>query len=117
MDEMSTTTMATPTREGYVVERDFIRVVFQQGLPQDAGVNGCRVEDVISVAIQRLEFYQSGPLGCQENADALVALRNAMSALEARRFRRIEQGVFNTMGQHVIARTEDEHEDFSATGA
>jgi predicted ribosome quality control (RQC) complex YloA/Tae2 family protein len=102
---------------GRVVERPFIQVTFQQGLPQEVGVNGCRVEDVIEVAMARLEEYQLATLACEENEQALDALKHAKKALEERRRRRMEQGVFNTMAQHVINRTEDEHEDFSATGA
>jgi hypothetical protein len=40
-----------------------------------------------------------------------------MRAMESRKRRRIEQGVFSTMKAHIGIRTEDEHEDFSATGA
>ena len=104
--------------QGEVVEHgDFIRVVFQKGLPQTTGVNGCRVEDVIAVALERIRRYQTGSLACEENEEAMRALRAAMRAMESRKRRRIEQGVFSTMKAHVGIRTEDEHEDFSATGA
>jgi hypothetical protein len=104
--------------EGEVVEQgDFIRVVFQRGLPQTSGVNGCRVEDVIAVALERIRKYQTGSLACEENEEAMRALRAAMRAMESRKRRRIEQGVFSTMKAHIGIRTEDEHEDFSATGA
>jgi hypothetical protein len=104
--------------EGELVEHgDFIRVVFQRGLPQTTGVNGCRVEDVITVALERIRKYQTGSLACEENEDAIVALRAALRAMESRKRRRIEQGVFSTMKAHIGIRTEDEHEDFSATGA
>jgi hypothetical protein len=104
--------------QGEVVEQgDFIRVVFQKGLPQTTGVNGCRVEDVIAVALERIRRYQTGSLACEENEEAIRALRAAMRAMESRKRRRIEQGVFSTMKAHVGIRTEDVHEDFSATGA
>jgi len=102
---------------GQVFERPYIRVVFQSGLPRESGVNGCRVEDVIEVAMDRLEQYQNGPLACSENEEAIRNLRQAIQALDLRIRRRREQGVLNTMGQHDIVRTEDEDEDFSATGA
>jgi len=102
---------------GQVFERPYIRVVFQSGLPRESGVNGCRVEDVVGVAIDRLEQYQNGPLACAENEEAIRGLRQAVQALELRLLRRREQGVLNTMTQHNTIRTEDEEEDFSATGA
>ena len=101
----------------FVQKGDFIRVVWQRGLPTDAGVNGCRVDDVIALAQEKLQNYQSGPLACEENADALAGLKSALGALDARRRRRVEQGVLNTMKAHESERTEDTDEDFSATGA
>ena len=100
---------------GEVVEKEFIRVVFQHGFPKEVGVNGCRVEEVIQLAAERLRNYQSGPLACEENADALDLLNGAIEALEVRIQRRREQGVLNTMAKHE--RTEDLDLDFSATGA
>lgn len=102
---------------GQIFERPFIRVVFQSGLPNEVGVNGCRVENVIEVAMDRLEQYQSGPLACAENAEAIRSLRHALRTLEMRIRRRQEQGVLNTMTRHDTIRTEDEEDDFSATGA
>ena len=103
--------------EGVVMERDFIRVVFQNGLPRDVGVNGCRVENVLDLAIERLSQYQAGALACEENDEAIAHLRSAIQALELRRLRRQEQGVLNTMTRNETVRTEDEVADFSATGA
>jgi len=104
--------------EGELFEKGyFIRVVFQKGLPQTVGDNGCRVADVIQVALDRLRKYQTGALACEENEDAIRGLRLAMRAMESRKRRRIEQGDFSTMKAHIGVRTEDEHEDFSATGA
>ncbi|MGV3616888.1 MAG: hypothetical protein ACO1SV_16300 [Fimbriimonas sp.] len=102
---------------GQVLERPFIRVVFQSGFPKEVGINGCRVEDVIEVALERLLRYQQGPLACEENAAAIRHLEQAREDLELRKRRRQEQGVLNTMSQHETIRTEDEDEDFSATGS
>jgi len=102
---------------GQVFERPYIRVVFQSGLPRETGVNGCRIEDVIDVALARLEQYQDGPLACLENEEAIRNLLQAKYAMELRVRRRREQGVLNTMTQHNTIRTEDEDDDFSATGA
>ena len=102
---------------GQVVERPFIRVVFQSGLPKDVGINGCRVENVIDVAVERLIRYQEGVLACAENESAIRHLRLAREDLELRMRRRQEHGVLNTMAQHETIRTEDEDDDFSATGS
>ncbi len=102
---------------GQVIERPFLRVVFQSGFPGDVGFNGCRVEDVLELAIDRLNQYQRGPLACVENAEAIRCLHEAIHALTLRIRRRQEQGVFNTMSRHETVRTEDEIHDFSATGA
>jgi hypothetical protein len=102
---------------GQVVERPFIRVVFQSGFPKEVGINGCRVEDVIEIALERLARYQSGPLACAENEAAMRHLQQAREDLELRKRRRQEQGVLNTMAHHQTVRTEDEDDDFSATGS
>jgi hypothetical protein len=102
---------------GEVVELPFIRVVFQCGLPKDAGLNGCRVEDVIDVSLFKLNQFQNGPLACEENAEAIRYLKLAKQSLAQRLQRRQVQGVLNTMSRHEPTRTEDMEEDFSATGA
>ena len=102
---------------GEVVEKEFVRVVFQSGFPKDVGINGCRVEDVVQLAMERLDEYQDGPLGCEENEQAIQGLKFALRALEDRRRSRADQGVLNTMSRHETVRTEDFHYDFSATGA
>lgn len=102
---------------GELLETDFIAVIFQKGFPAEVGINGCRAEDVIELAASRLEDYQVGPLACEENAIALRHLNAAVAALKERIRRRREQGVLNTMSRHESSRTEDEDDDFSATGA
>lgn len=102
---------------GELIEAPYVRVVFQRGFPSDVGINGCRVDDVIRVAIDKLESYQLGELACEENAEALRYLKLARQTMAARIQRRKEQGVLNTMCPHTYERTEDENEDFSATGA
>lgn len=113
--------MATETKTsapGETVRRgDYITVTWQKGLPTEAGINGCRVDDVLGLAAEKLNAYQQGALACDENGDALRAIEAALAALTARRQRRLEQGVFNTMRAHETERTEDMEHDFSATGA
>ncbi len=116
---MNQTTERHPKTRGLgeVVERPFIRIVYQSGFPQDVGVNGCRVEDVIQAALDRIQQYQSGSLACEENRAAIRYLNAARQSLDDRIHRRQEQGVLNTLIKHETVRTEDEDHDFSATGA
>ena len=46
--------------------------------------NGAQVEDVILVAIGRLEYYQQSEFNCMENAQALTALQMAAEYLDNR---------------------------------
>src|SRR5688500_11670429 len=87
-----------------LVEREFIRVVFQHGHPNEVGINGCRVEDVIDVAVDRLLDFQRRNLACEENAIALEHLYQAREALLRRRVLRETQGVVNTQQQHDSTR-------------
>ena len=116
---MNDTSVKIPSIRGMgeVVEQPFIRIVYQSGFPKDVGVNGCRVEDVIDVAIDRIREYQAGALACEENAICLKHLHAAHRALDDRIRHRQEQGVLNTLYRHETIRTEDEDHDFSATGA
>lgn len=100
----------------YRFENQFMTIQFQRGLPPEVGLNGVQVEDVIEVALAKLESYQLGLLSCSENEEAMQALNAARDALKRRRQRRMLQGVFNTMTPHQ-ERTEDVLDEFSATGA
>jgi hypothetical protein len=117
MTGLETARTANRSGAGTVVQNEFIRVVFQDGFPQDVGINGCRVEDVLLLAADRIGEYQAGALSCEENEQALQGIHLALRALEERHRRREEQGVLNTLGRHETVRTEDWHDDFSATGA
>jgi len=107
---------SAPSSAGEIMEMPYLRVVFQKGFPRDVGINGVRVQDVIQVAIDRIKTYQDGPLACSENEIALQAMQHACNVLDERERRRQEQGVFHTMRPHEYVRTEDEIDDFSATG-
>jgi len=55
--------------------------------------NGAFVEDVIAAARQRLEYYQSGKFACDENAEAIGHLTDALEVLRRRTADREERGV------------------------
>ncbi len=82
-----------------VVDTEFIKLVFQHGHPQEVGINGCRIEDVIDVLMDKLHKFQSRELACEENSTALYHLDMAREALRLRRRRREQQGV---LGMNVV---------------
>lgn len=84
-----------------IVDKPFIRIVFQHGHPKDIGINGCRVEDVIDVAAEKLLDFQGRDLCCSENAEALEHLHLAREALLRRRRMRQDQDVYGTQMPHV----------------
>ncbi len=85
-----------------VIDTEFIRIVFQHGHPQEVGINGCRIEDVIDVLVDKILDFQGRDLACEENATALYHLDMAREALLLRRRRREQQGV---VGHHVPHKT------------
>ncbi|MBV6502095.1 MAG: hypothetical protein AKCLJLPJ_00138 [Fimbriimonadales bacterium] len=84
-----------------LIETEHIRIKFQKGSPQEVGINGCRIEDVIEILVQRLLDYQGREFACEENALALEHLEDAREALLLRRRRREEQGVYGRREKHV----------------
>ncbi len=46
--------------------------------------NGAFVEDVIGVAVDRLEFYQESSFACAQNEKAIMDLKYALQHLNAR---------------------------------
>ncbi|AUR97863.1 hypothetical protein NVP1244A_161 [Vibrio phage 1.244.A._10N.261.54.C3] len=74
-----------------------IDITFQCGpMSGPTGHNGCFVEDLIAVAVERLEYYQGSKFNCKENAAAIVGLKSAMTALVSRTAKRTERGVEGT---------------------
>jgi hypothetical protein len=84
-----------------IVEKPYIKLLFQRGSVSEIGINGCRIEDVIEVLQNRLLDHQGRALACEENAEALLHLELAREALVLRRRRREDQGVFDTPQKHV----------------
>jgi hypothetical protein len=80
--------------------RAFIDIRFQEGPVSEVGVNGCHIEDVIDVLVERLRGFNEGPLRCRENSLAITALEEASNWLVRRRLNRLAQGVEGTMLPH-----------------
>lgn len=75
-----------------------LRIEFQNGAIQEAGVNGFTGEALLAVMIDRLKGFQSGPFSNRESAIALTHLQDAMHWLEHRTRERMERGV---EGKHL----------------
>jgi len=82
------------------VETPFIRITFQHGSPEQHGINGCRIEDVIDIIAEKILDFQGRDLACDENAEALYHLDLAREALLLRRRRREMQGLIGTSKRH-----------------
>ena len=83
-----------------VIDQEFVKIVFQHGNPATEGVNGCSVNDVIDVVVNKLLDFQGRDLACEENAIALHHLDLAREALMLRSRRRVQQGVVGTREKH-----------------
>jgi len=58
--------------------------------------NGAFVETIIAAAKQRIEHYQSTRFACDENEKAIMYLGLALSELDARTHRRVNDGTEGT---------------------
>lgn len=84
-----------------VVDKEFIKITFQHGNPDEVGINGCRIEDIIDVLTEKLLDFQGRDLACEENATALYHLDLAREALLLRRRRRERQGLLGHRQKHA----------------
>ena len=75
---------------------DLARIKWQEGpVNREAGQfpNGIFVEDLLEIALERLELYQNSPFACAENAEAIMHTKSAVKSLMSRRTDRRERGV------------------------
>ena len=81
--------------------KDVIRIQFQHG-PRGVARSTAGVfdDDLLAIVQDRLEGFQSGPFVCDENAQALDAVKAARAALGLRVARRIAQGVLGANETH-----------------
>lgn len=91
-----TTHNPSNVREGYVASFDRSIVLFQNGPIKEVGVNGVTHEALLAVLIDRLRSFQEGPYACDDNADALRAMKQALHILQKRTMKRIARGVEGT---------------------
>ena len=74
-----------------------LSVPLQNGTIPEAGDNGFMIENLIEVAIARIEQYNRGEWVCEENNMALDHLTAAKNALLARTAKRVARNVEGTM--------------------
>jgi len=68
-------------------------IKFQKGPVKQTETNGCFIEDLIVICMDRLEGFQDGDFPCRENALALTKLEDALKVLDERTKDRQERGV------------------------
>jgi hypothetical protein len=66
---------------------------FQKGGVVENGVNGLQIEDLLSIAIDRLTCFQHGPFNSALNAEALAYIQKGLDCLKSRTAKRVEQGI------------------------
>ena len=64
--------------------RALTRTRFQNGGIKDYGINGTTNEAELAKVKHRLECFQAGPFPCDENAEALEHVNEAIAVLEKR---------------------------------
>ncbi|MBC2115697.1 Acb2/Tad1 domain-containing protein [Listeria booriae] len=73
----------------------FVQVKWQDGVVTDNGVNGVQINDVLNVALERLqELNKQYP--CRENSIAITKLEEAMMWQDKRTKDRVKRGVEGT---------------------
>lgn len=79
-------------------DETILHVLFQNGpIEEDGnGTNGIQHEALLSILIDRLRGFQSGPYACEANAVALEHCEMALSAMVKRTYERMERGVEGT---------------------
>jgi len=68
-------------------------IMFQNGPIAEVGVNGLTQEVLLSIVIDRLRSFQSGPFSSRENALALTKCEEALHWLQQRTLDRMRRGV------------------------
>lgn len=89
-----------PRKGAMINNPTVIALAFQHGPIREVGYNGCQIEDVIDVLVNRLEEFQAGLFPCPENDSAIRRLLMAKASLGMRTLNRQEQGVEGTSAPH-----------------
>ena len=106
-NEFGTDENGNPT--GGESEARGVRINWQNG-PLGIGANrkepnGAFVEEVIQIAIDRINFYNDSKFRCRENSLAVTKLEEALHWLNARTSRRTNAGIEGTHAEEEGAQT------------
>ena len=71
-------------------------VNFQEGPVKEVGINGVNNEDLLLMVVTRLEGFQNSDYRCDENAEAITSILEAVDSLRKRTNKRVERGVEGT---------------------
>lgn len=74
-------------------EPPLLRVRFQAGAVQEAGVNGVSTVSLLAIILDHLRGFQKGPLGTRENACAITHFEEGLMWLHKRTLDRERRGV------------------------
>lgn len=85
--------------DGYRASFSRLIVLFQNGPIGELGVNGVTQEALLAIVAHRLECFQAGPYACEENAQALSHVHQALAILKGRTLARMKRGVEGTMAK------------------
>lgn len=81
---------------------DLVRLQFQHGpRGEEESTPGIFDDDLLAIIEDRLASFQAGPFACEENQQALCAVRTARAALGLRAAARMAQGVLGRNEKHV----------------
>jgi hypothetical protein len=83
--------------DGYKASFSRCIILFQNGPLKENVANGISNEALLSIIIDRMRGFQSGPYASNDNADALAHLQAALTALQKRTKDRLARGVEGTM--------------------
>ena len=72
------------------------KIKFQKGPVKERDANGCFMEDLMTICIDRIQGFQSGDFPCTENKLALYHLEEALYWLDHRTKDRQKRGVEGT---------------------
>jgi hypothetical protein len=75
---------------------EFAGIRFQKGPIREAGVNGCQMEDLLAIVVDRLDGFQAGSFACPENELARGYVKQALCCLNHRTQERCRQGIEGT---------------------
>ena len=83
------------------IKKEHIDIKFQSGAIGEFKKNGCDLNDVIMIVIDRLKGFQNGDLACRDNDRAINALNVSLTYLKDRRHLRVSQGVIGKSSPHA----------------